>query len=69
MSQRLSSSSEAQRSTLAFFFFYFLRRYKMTGREGIQTAGVPLFQLGVRIYQKSRGENTRCPKTLLSGLK
>lgn len=41
----------------------------MTGREGIQTAGVPLFQLGVRIYQKSRGENTRCPKTLLSGLK
>lgn len=61
MSQRLSLSPEAQWSTLTFFFF--LHRYKMTGQEGIQTAGVPLFQLSVQMYHKSRGQNTRSPKT------
>lgn len=61
MSQRLSLSPQAQWSTLTLSFLYFLHRYKMTGQEGLQTAGVQLVHLGVQIDQKSRGQNT--PKT------
>lgn len=54
---------EGQQSARAFL----LRRYKMTSREGVQTAGVPLPQLGVHIHQMSN-KKQKIKKRLLTKL-